>query len=117
LLNDSLLRCEFQADINGDQASVGAKERRQPRRPSSQHDPGNVFASVGIDHDEIDLSSGPFAQFVEIMVVEIVIDKEPPREGSGAMISDPDRLLPCHRIAPTSLYAIEIANSAKAALP
>jgi hypothetical protein len=61
LLNGSLLRCEFQADINGYPASVGAKEWHQPERLSGQHDPGDVFASVGIDHDEIDLSSGPFA--------------------------------------------------------
>jgi|HubBroStandDraft_6_1064221.scaffolds.fasta_scaffold1053951_1 hypothetical protein len=90
-------------DTNGDQTSVGAKERRWLRRLSSQHNPSNIFASVGIDYDEIDLSSGPFAQFVETMVVEIVIDKEPPWEGSGAMIFDLDRLLPCHRIALTSL--------------
>jgi hypothetical protein len=76
----------------GDQTSVGAKERRWLRRLSSQHNPSNIFASVGIDYDEIDLSSGPFAQFVETMVVEIVIDKEPPWEGSGAMIFDLDRL-------------------------
>jgi hypothetical protein len=92
---------------NSDQTSVDAKEGRWLRRLSSQHDPSNIFASVGIDYDEIDLSSGPFAQFVETMVVEIVIDKEPPWEGSGAMIFDLDRLSPCHRIALTSLRAIE----------
>jgi hypothetical protein len=44
------------------------------RQFSSQHDPSDIFASVGIDHNEIDLSGGPLAQFVEAMVVEIVID-------------------------------------------
>ena len=47
------------------QCPLRAKERHQPRRLSSQHDPGDIFASVEIDHDEINLSSGPFAQFVE----------------------------------------------------
>lgn len=45
-------------------------------RLSSQHNPSDIFASAGIDHNEIYLPFSPSAQFVGTMVVEILINEE-----------------------------------------
>jgi len=61
-------------------------------RLSSQHHPSDIFAGVGIDHDEIHLPFSPSAQFVETMIVEIPIDDEASQQVVRAMKVNPDRL-------------------------